>query len=197
MSDSTASVFTVCVYCGSRDGASPAYAQAAQAMGQAIAQRGWHLVYGGGHVGLMGRVADAALQGGAHVTGIIPERLLKQELGHGGVSQLHIVQTMHERKQLMADLSDAFVALPGGIGTLEELFEVWTWHQLGYHGKPLGLLNTEGYFDQLLGFINHSQDQGFLWPDVHGLLKVETDINALLDHLYLQHQQQSTTKVPA
>lgn len=197
MSDSTVSAFTVCVYCGSRDGASPAYAQAAQAMGQAIAQRGWHLVYGGGHVGLMGRVADAALQGGAHVTGIIPERLLKQELGHGGVSQLHIVQTMHERKQLMADLSDAFVALPGGIGTLEELFEVWTWHQLGYHGKPLGLLNTEGYFDHLLGFINHSQDQGFLWPDVHGLLKVETDINALLDHLYQQHQQQSTAKVPA
>lgn len=197
MSDSTDSVFTVCVYCGSRDGASPAYAEAAQAMGHAIAQRGWRLVYGGGHVGLMGRVADAALQGGAHVTGIIPERLLKQELGHGGVSQLHIVQTMHERKQLMADLSDAFVALPGGIGTLEELFEVWTWHQLGYHGKPLGLLNTEGYFNQLLGFINHSQDQGFLWPDVHGLLKVETDINALLDHLYLQHQQQNTVKVPA
>jgi uncharacterized protein (TIGR00730 family) len=195
MSDSTASVFTVCVYCGSRDGASPAYAQVAQAMGQAIAQRGWRLVYGGGHVGLMGRVADAALQGGAHVTGIIPERLLKQEMGHGGVSQLHIVQTMHERKQRMADLSDAFVALPGGIGTMEELFEVWTWHQLGYHGKPLGLLNTEGYFDHLLSFIDHSEQQGFLWPDVHGLLKVETDIHLLLDHLYLQHQQSTAGKL--
>jgi uncharacterized protein (TIGR00730 family) len=175
--------FSLCVYCGSRDGLDPAHLAAAREVGREIGQRGWRLVYGGGHTGLMGAVADAALAAGAEVIGIIPDRLIERELGHGGVTELQIVGSMHERKQKMAEQSDAFIALPGGIGTMEEIFEIWTWRQLGYHRKALGLLNVGGYYDDLLRFIDRSEDSGFLWPDVHALLQVDTDIGRLLDGL--------------
>jgi uncharacterized protein (TIGR00730 family) len=174
---------SVCVYCGSRNGLNPAHLAAARAVGEAIGQRGWRLVYGGGHTGLMGAVADAALAAGAEVIGIIPDRLIERELGHGGVTELQVVGSMHERKQKMAEQSDAFIALPGGIGTMEEIFEIWTWRQLGYHRKALGLLNVEGYYDELLRFIDRSQADGFLWPDVQALLQVDHNINRLLDNI--------------
>ncbi len=173
--------FSLCVYCGSRDGLEPAHLAAAREVGREIGRRGWRLVYGGGHTGLMGAVADAALAAGAKVIGIIPDRLIERELGHGGVTELQVVGSMHERKHKMAEQSDAFVALPGGIGTMEEIFEIWTWRQLGYHSKSLGLLNVGGYYDDLLRFIGRSQDSGFLWPDVQALLQVDTDIARLLD----------------
>lgn len=175
--------FSLCVYCGSRDGLDPAHLAAAREVGREIGQRGWRLVYGGGHTGLMGAVADAALAAGAEVIGIIPDRLIERELGHGGVTELQVVGSMHERKQKMAEQSDAFIALPGGIGTMEEIFEIWTWRQLGYHRKALGLLNVGGYYDDLLRFIGRSEDSGFLWPDVKALLQVGTDIGTLLDSL--------------
>jgi len=175
--------FSLCVYCGSRDGLDPAHLAAAREVGREIGRRGWRLVYGGGHTGLMGAVADAALAAGAEVIGIIPDRLIERELGHGGVTELQVVGSMHERKQKMAEQSDAFIALPGGIGTMEEIFEIWTWRQLGYHRKALGLLNVGGYYDDLLRFIGRSETDGFLWPDVHALLQVDTDIARLLDGL--------------
>ena len=175
--------FSLCVYCGSRDGLDPAHLAAAREVGREIGRRGWRLVYGGGHTGLMGAVADAALAAGAEVIGIIPDRLIERELGHGGVTELQVVGSMHERKQKMAEQSDAFVALPGGIGTMEEIFEIWTWRQLGYHRKALGLLNVGGYYDDLLRIISRSESDGFLWPDVHALLQVDTDIARLLDGL--------------
>jgi hypothetical protein len=175
--------FSLCVYCGSRNGLDPAHLASAQEVGRQIGLRGWRLVYGGGHTGLMGAVADAALAHGAEVIGIIPDRLIERELGHGGVTELQVVGSMHERKQKMAEQSDAFVALPGGIGTMEEIFEIWTWRQLGYHRKALGLLNVGGYYDDLLRFIDRSAVDGFLWPDVHALLQVDTDIARLLDGL--------------
>ena len=139
----SAQALSLCVFCASRPGRSPAFASAAREVGAQIGRRGWQLVYGGGHAGLMGAVADAALAAGARVIGVIPESLMAREHGHRGLSELHVVQSMHQRKQMMAERSDAFVALPGGIGTLEELFEAWTWRQLGYHDKPVGLLNVE------------------------------------------------------
>jgi uncharacterized protein (TIGR00730 family) len=175
--------FSVCVYCGSRPGELPAYAEAARALGTEIGRRGWQLVYGGGRAGLMGEVADAALAAGAPVTGVIPESLMSRELGHRGLTELHVVQTMHERKTMMAERSDAFIALPGGIGTFEELFEVWTWRQLGYHVKPLGLLNVAGYYDTLLGFLTHSREQGFMTTAQTDLLHVGSDVAALLQQL--------------
>lgn len=174
---------SLCVYCGSRDGLDPAHLAAAREVGREIGLRGWRLVYGGGHTGLMGAVADAALAAGAEVIGIIPDRLIERELGHGGVTELQVVGSMHERKHKMAEQSDAFIALPGGIGTMEEIFEIWTWRQLGYHRKALGLLNVGGYYDDLLSFIERSEDSGFLWPDVKALLQVDTDIGRLLDSL--------------
>jgi uncharacterized protein (TIGR00730 family) len=178
--------FSVCVYCGSRDGLDPAHVQSAIDTGRLIGQQGWRLVYGGGSTGLMGQVANAALAAGAAVIGVIPERLIQRELGHGGVTQLHVVDSMHERKHLMAQHADAFVALPGGIGTLEEIFEIWTWRQLGYHAKPLGLLNVNGYYDDLLRFIDRSRDEAFLWPDVQQLLLVDNDIERLLARLHAE-----------
>ena len=172
---------SVCVYCGSRDGASPAYARAATAVGGAIARRGWQLVYGGGRAGLMGRVADAALAAGGRVVGVIPRTLMDREVGHAGLTELHVVDTMHQRKRLMAERSDAFIALPGGIGTFEELFEVWTWRQLGYHDKPVGLLNVEGYYDALLGFLGQTVTGGFVAPQQHALLEVASDAETLLE----------------
>ena len=176
--------FSVCVYCGSRDGLDPRHAQAARDCGRFIGTQGWGLVYGGGSTGLMGTVANAALEAGAPVIGVIPERLIQRELGHGGVTELQVVDSMHERKQLMAQQSDAFVALPGGIGTMEEIFEIWTWRQLGYHHKPLGLLNVAGYYDELLRFIERSSESGFLWPDVQALLLVDEQIERLLQRLH-------------
>ncbi|MFT3856513.1 MAG: TIGR00730 family Rossman fold protein [Aquabacterium sp.] len=174
---------SLCVYCGSRDGLDPAHLAAAREVGRQIGQRGWRLVYGGGSTGLMGAVADAALSAGASVIGVIPHRLIQRELGHGGVTELQVVDSMHERKHKMAMQSDAFIALPGGIGTMEEIFEVWTWRQLGYHRKALGLLNVAGYYDELLRFIDRSRDGGFLWPDVQELLLVDSDITQLLDRV--------------
>ncbi|HEY4069493.1 MAG TPA: TIGR00730 family Rossman fold protein, partial [Burkholderiaceae bacterium] len=164
--------FSVCVYCGSRPGEAPVHAAAAQAIGSEIGRRGWQLVYGGGRAGLMGVVADAALAAGARVIGVIPESLMGRELGHRGLTELHVVQTMHQRKMMMADRSEAFLALPGGIGTFEELFEMWSWRQLGYHHKPLGLLNVAGYYDALLGFLEHSRAQGFMNTTQMELLQV-------------------------
>ena len=174
---------SLCVYCGSRPGELPAYAEAARTVGHEIGRRGWQLVYGGGRAGLMGVVADAALEAGARVIGVIPNSLMDRELGHPALTELHVVETMHQRKTMMAERSDAFLALPGGIGTFEELFEVWTWRQLGYHDKPLGLLNVAGYYDQLLAFLHQSEAQGFMAAAQTGLLQVSDDPLALLDRL--------------
>jgi len=176
--------FSVCVYCGSRHGQRPAYTAAARALGQAIGQRGWQLVYGGGRVGLMGEVADATLASGGRVVGVIPESLQQAEVGHRGLSELHVVPTMHVRKQMMAERADAFMAMPGGIGTLEELYEVWTWRQLGYHDQPVGLLNIEGYYDGLLKFMQHSVSEGFLSASQHAYLQVGYEPEPLLLKLY-------------
>jgi len=181
--------FCVCVYCGSRMGNDPAHEAAAREVGRLIGERGWQLVYGGGSTGLMGAVADAALAHGAPVSGVIPHRLVQRELGHPGLTELHVVDSMHERKHLMAMQADAFIAIPGGIGTMEEIFEVWTWRQLGYHRKPLGLLNTAGYYDDLLRFIDRTREGGFLWPDVQDLLLVDTQATPLLDRLHLGAQR--------
>ena len=154
--------FTLCVYCGSKPGQDPAHMALAREVGRWIGHSGARLVYGGGHHGLMGAVADAALEAGAHVTGVIPQALVEMEAAHNGCSELHVVANMHERKRLMAERADAFLALPGGIGTFEELFEVWAWRQLGYHGKPIGLLNTGGYYDGLLAFLGTTVREGFV-----------------------------------
>jgi uncharacterized protein (TIGR00730 family) len=180
---SAGGAFTICVYCGSRTGARPEYAAAARALGRSIGERGWRLVYGGGRVGLMGVVADAALQAGAQVVGVIPESLQQREVGHRGLTELHVVDTMHRRKQMMAERADAFVALPGGIGTLEELFEAWTWAQLGYHDQPIGLLDVAGYYGNLLRFLDESVAQGFLDARQRARLCVDADIGRLLDRL--------------
>lgn len=174
---------SLCVYCGSRQGELSAYSDAARAVGREIGRRGWQLVYGGGRAGLMGVVADAALDAGASVVGVIPHSLMDRELGHVGLTELHVVDTMHQRKTLMAERSDAFLALPGGIGTFEELFEVWTWRQLGYHDKPIGLLNVDGYYDTLLSFLQHSLGQGFMASAQSELLQVDTDAVALIERL--------------
>ncbi len=174
---------SVCVYCGSRTGTDPVYAEAASTMGGAIANRAMTLIYGGGSVGLMHTAAEAALAGGGRVVGVITELLMQREVGHTGLSELHIVENMHQRKKMMADYADGFIALPGGLGTLEELFEVWTWRQLGYHNKPIGLLNVQGYFDLLLNFLAQSHGQGFVRSDVLAALGVETDPDRLLDRM--------------
>jgi hypothetical protein len=152
----------ICVFCGSSFGKDGLYREATKAFGTEIARRGMSLVYGGGHVGLMGVLADAALAGGADVHGVIPLHLEGKEIAHTGLTKLHVVDGMHARKALMADLSDCFVALPGGAGTLDETFEQWTWLQLGFHGKPVGFLNVGGYFDALRVFVDHAVDQGFV-----------------------------------
>ncbi len=175
--------FTVCVYCGSRHGQRASYTAAARALGHAIGQQGWQLVYGGGKVGLMGEVADATLAAGGCVVGVIPESLQKREVEHRGLSELHVVPTMHLRKQMMAERAQAFIALPGGIGTLEELYEVWTWRQLGHHDQPIGLLNVDGYYDHLLRFMQHSVDEGFLLAEQNQSLHVSDDPVALLHDL--------------
>jgi uncharacterized protein (TIGR00730 family) len=175
--------FSLCVYCGSRPGVEPAWAEQAVLVGQWIARHGGELVYGGGHNGLMGIVADAALQAGGRVVGVIPQALVDKEYAHRGCTELHIVQTMHERKHMMAERSDAFLALPGGIGTLEEFFEVWTWRQLGYHDKPIGLLNHHGFYDGLLEFLQQTVSSGFMGPWQMDLVQVGQTPDALLKSL--------------
>ncbi|MCO7057557.1 MULTISPECIES: TIGR00730 family Rossman fold protein [Pseudomonas] len=173
-------VRSVCVFCGASIGSNPAYREAAVALGEAIARRGWTLVYGGGAVGLMGVVADAAMAAGGDVVGIIPQSLLDAEVGHRGLTRLEVVDGMHARKARMAELSDAFIALPGGLGTLEELFEVWTWGQLGYHAKPLGLLDVNGFYDKLGGFLDHIVEEGFVRPQHRDMLLLGQQPDELL-----------------
>jgi hypothetical protein len=176
-------MFSLCVYCGSRAGNDPRFAEAARTLGTLIGERGHRLVYGGGHAGLMGIVADAALAAGAEVLGIIPRRLVERELGHRGIQELRVVDTMHDRKLQMAEAADAFVALPGGLGTLEELFEAWTWQQLGYHARPIGLLDTAGYYAPLRAMVEHTVTAGFVDAATIERLHVDADPRRLLDRL--------------
>lgn len=180
---SRAPAFSVCVYCGSRPGADAAHGALARATGQWIGSHGGQLVYGGGRNGLMGMVADATLAAGGQVVGIIPHSLVQQEAAHRGCTELHVVDTMHERKRLMAERSDVFLALPGGIGTFEELFEAWTWRQLGYHDKPIGLLNAGGYYDALLAFLRNCVAQQFMNDAQMGMLHVGNAPEPLLADL--------------
>jgi uncharacterized protein (TIGR00730 family) len=170
----------ICVFAGSSAGVRPAYRTAAQAMGRALATRGINLVYGGGRVGLMGMLADAVLASGGHVTGVIPHALAAREVAHLGLTDLRVVGSMHERKALMADLADGFIALPGGWGTLDELFEILTWGQLGLHQKPCGLLNADGYFDRLLSFVDHSIAEGFVRREYRRMIAVSESPDELL-----------------
>jgi len=174
---------SVCVFCGSSAGANPAYRGAAERLGVALATGGRRLVYGGGDVGLMGVLADAVLVAGGEVVGVIPQHLVNREVAHRRLSDLRIVTSMHERKGLMSDLSDGFVVLPGGIGTLEEFFEIWTWGQLGLHRKPYGLLNVAGYFDPLLRFLDHAVAERFIRPEHRALLLVDSHETTLLERL--------------
>ena len=173
----------LCVFCGSSTGNRPEYRDAARRLGELLSGRGIGLVFGAGHVGLMGVLADAVLAVGGRAVGVIPQALVDRELAHRGLSELHIVRTMHQRKALMADLSDAFVALPGGYGTGDELFEILTWAQLGIHAKPIGLLNVAGYFDPMLAWLEHMTREDFLRRRHRELLLVAADAAALLDLL--------------
>lgn len=171
------------VYCGSSPGADPAFAEAARATGEEMARRGIGLVYGGGRLGLMGIVADAVLDGGGEAYGVIPQALIDLEVAHSGLTEIHVVADMHERKAKMTELTDAFVALPGGIGTFDELFEAWTWNALGYHAKPFCLLNVTGFWDELLGFLDHVTASGFMSPARRAQLLVAQEIGAAIDML--------------
>lgn len=175
---------SVCVFCGSNVGARPSYAEAARGLGQVLARRRLRLVYGGAAVGLMGLLADAALAERGSVVGVIPNALVEREIAHSGLSEIRTVTSMHERKALMADLSDAFIALPGGAGTLEELFEVWTWGQLGHHRKPVGLLNVDGFFDPLLAFLDQQCRERFMRPEHREMLLVDSEASRLLDRFH-------------
>ncbi len=170
----------LCVFCGSKHGTSPVYAAAARQVGEILVRRGVGLVYGGGHVGLMGVVADTVLKGGGEVIGVIPRSMVDDELAHGGLTELHVVSTMHERKALMAEKASAFLALPGGLGTAEEFFEIVTWRQLKLHKKPVGLLNVNGYFDPLLAWIERAFTDGFVSPKHRGVVQVLADAEELI-----------------
>ncbi len=173
----------ICVFSGSRFGRRPQYRRAAEELGAALVERGLGLVFGGGSVGLMGVIADAVLRAGGEAIGVIPRALADRELAHMGLSELHVVASMHERKALMADLSSAFVALPGGIGTLEETFEVWTWSYLGIHAKPLGLLDVDGFYGGLLAFVDSLVEEQFVPPASRALLLADADPARLVDRL--------------
>ena len=174
---------SVCVYCGSASGNSPTYTEQAKNLAAQLVEHELDLVYGGGDVGLMKVIADEVLRLGGHVTGVIPQALFDREVGHPSLHKLHIVNNMHERKALMAELSDGFIAMPGGIGTLEELFEMFTWLQLGFHHKPLGLLNVNAYYDHLLLFLEQAVGAGFLKAEHNALLIKETDCSLLLQRM--------------
>jgi uncharacterized protein (TIGR00730 family) len=171
----------LCIYCGSRAGRLESYADAARALAESLVKRDIGLVYGGASVGIMGIVADHVLQLGGRAVGVIPESLMRREIAHDGLTELHVTPSMHARKMLMAELSDGFIALPGGIGTLEEIFEVWTWAQLGLHQKPCGLLNVEGYYDPLRNFLDHTVAEQFVQPDIRAMLIVASEPEALLE----------------
>jgi uncharacterized protein (TIGR00730 family) len=179
----TKPAFSLCVYCGSRPGAAPAFAETARAVGRWIGEHGGQLVYGGGRNGLMGIVADATMAAGGQAVGIIPKALVEREWAHDGCTELHVVDNMHERKRLMADKADAFLALPGGIGTFEEFFEVWAWRQLGYHDKPVGLINVAGYYDGLMTFLRTGVEQQFISGAQMELIRVGSDVHELLPEL--------------
>jgi len=172
-----------CIFCGSSPGARPAYTEAAEDLGMLLVQNGITLVFGGATVGLMGRLADTVVSEGGEAIGVIPQALVDREIAHLGLTDLHVVDTMHERKQRMADLSDAFVALPGGLGTLDELFEIYTWGQLGMHRKPIGLMNVEGYFDGLVGFLEHAVAERFVREDHRDMLIIEEEPTPMLERL--------------
>ena len=173
----------VCVFCGSSAGIRPEYGFAAQALTTELVRRGLGLVYGGGNVGLMGLLADSMLAAGGEVIGVIPQSLLEREVGHRGVTELRVVDTMHQRKALMNDLSDAFIALPGGFGTLEEFFEILTWSQLGIHAKPCGLLNVSGYYDDLMAMLDHAVTEHFLRPTYRELVIADVEAGSLVQRL--------------
>lgn len=183
----------ICVYLGSNAGRTPVYVEQAQGLGRELARRGIGLVYGGSNVGLMGALADAALEAGGRVVGILPERLQAKEVAHLGLTELHIVATMHERKRMMSEMSDGFIALPGGAGTLEEIFETWTWAQLGFHAKPCGLLNIAGYYDKLAAFLDHAAQERFMREEHRAMLMVESSPAALLDR-YAAYQPPTVSK---
>ena len=170
----------VCIFCGSYSGVRAAYAAAARETAAALVRSGLELVYGGGRVGLMGVVADEVLRLGGAVVGVIPRALREREVGHDGLTELHIVETMHERKKMMADLSDAFVALPGGLGTIEEIFEIWTWVQLGMHQKPCGFLDVAGYYAPLAAFLDHAVREGFVRPQLRAAAVFDSDPDSML-----------------
>jgi uncharacterized protein (TIGR00730 family) len=173
----------VCVFCGASSGRLPAYAEAARSLGSALGRRRLGLVYGGGRVGLMGAVADAALAAGAEAVGVIPQELVDRELAHGGLTDLRVVGSLHERKALMAELADGFIALPGGFGTLDELLEQLTWSQLGLHAKPVGLLDVEGYWRPLIELARHATEEGFVRESDLATIAVGVEADALLDRL--------------
>ena len=173
----------ICVFCGSSSGKKTEYLDAAKALGKVMANRGIDLVYGGASIGLMGAIADAVLQAGGKVTGVIPEHLQQFEISHPGLTELHIVADMHERKAAMASMADGFIAMPGGIGTLEELIEICTWQQLGLHSKATGVLNIANYYDKLIDFIAHSVDEGFLRAQHQKNLLSHTNVDGLLDSM--------------
>ena len=173
----------ICVFCGSNKGSSAVYADAARSLARAFARSGLRLVYGGGSIGLMGVLAEAALADGVDVTGVAPRRLLEREVVHGNLTRLHVVESMHERKAKMAELSDAFIALPGGYGTLDELFEALTWTQLGYHRKPCGLLNVAGFFDRLASYLDHALAESFLTREHRNMLVVADDPDLMIESL--------------
>jgi uncharacterized protein (TIGR00730 family) len=177
----------ICVFCGSSPGGHPAYRAAAADLGRELARRGITLVYGGGKVGLMGVLADAAIAAGGEVIGVIPESLMAKEVGHAGLPDLRVVGSMHERKALMAELADGFIALPGGVGTFEEFFEIVTWAQLGLHARPCGLLNVRGFYDPLLGLLDHAVAERFIQPAHREIVIVETEIGPLLERLARHH----------
>ncbi len=178
---------SICVFCGSSIGQSPAYRAMAMRLGETLAEQGIELVYGGAQVGLMGAVADACLAAGGRVFGVIPEHLDRIEIAHTGLTELQVVADMHTRKSVMAQRADAFIALPGGVGTLEELFEVWTWTQLGIHRKPLGVLNVAGFYDGLLGFLNQIPTAGFMRPKHRALLQDSDQPDRLIECLKQAH----------
>jgi uncharacterized protein (TIGR00730 family) len=180
---STDPVRSICVFCGSQSGALPQYVAEARALGTLLARENLTLIYGGGHVGMMGAVADAALAAGGKVVGVIPQHLMRPEVAHQGLTELNVVDSMHTRKRLMAERADAFIVLPGGYGTFEEMFEMITWLQLRLHAKPVGLLNVAGYFDHLLAFLHHGAAQGFIRTEHRGLLQVESNTAALVERL--------------
>ncbi len=174
---------SLCVYCGSSFGTKPEYQAAAETMGKLLAENGIRLIYGGGHVGLMGVIADAVMDAGGQVTGVIPQALMDREVGHGGLTELHVVRDMHERKMMMAELADGFIAMPGGWGTLEELTEMLTWRQLGIHSKPIGLLNTSCYFDGFVSLMHIMMDEGFVRAEHGRLFVIDSEPKNLLNKL--------------